>query len=82
MEPFQGRASKVARLSTMLRVTNHLRAFTLKEPRMLPAAFEPFVKAAPFCVMARAALESLFAAGRLDDLFRRTAQQQYTRELR
>jgi IS4 transposase len=48
---------------------------------MLPAAFEPFVKDAPFCVMTRAALESLFSRGRLDELFGSTAQQQYTREL-
>jgi hypothetical protein len=48
---------------------------------MLPAAFEPFVKDAPFCVMTRATLESLFSTERLDDLFRSTAQKQYTREL-
>lgn len=48
---------------------------------MLPPSFDPFVKATPFCVMARAALESLFAPQRLDDLFARTAQKQYTREL-
>jgi Transposase DDE domain len=48
---------------------------------MLPAAFEPFVKAAPFCVMARATLESLFCPARLDALFAATAQKQYTREL-
>jgi len=48
---------------------------------MLPATFDPFVKAAPFCVLARAALESLFQPQRLDELFRRTAQHQYTRQL-
>jgi Transposase DDE domain len=48
---------------------------------MLPAAFEPFVKEGPFCVLARAALESLFAHDRLDALFERTAERQYTREL-
>src|SRR5947199_4818836 len=48
---------------------------------MLPAAFQPFVKDAPFCVMTRATLESLFARERLDELFRTTAQKQYTREL-
>src|SRR5437763_9853643 len=48
---------------------------------MLPAAFEPFVQDAPFCVMTRASLESLFSAERLDELFRTTAQKQYTREL-
>src|SRR4051812_39859992 len=48
---------------------------------MLPAAFQPFVKDAPFCVMTRATLESLFASERLDELFRDTAREQYTREL-
>src|SRR5579871_1241438 len=48
---------------------------------MLPAAFEPFVKDAPFCVMTRATLESLFSRERLDELFQTTSQKQYTREL-
>jgi len=48
---------------------------------MLPDAFQPFLKDAPFCVMTRATLESLFASERLDELFRNTAQKQYTREL-
>lgn len=48
---------------------------------MVPSAFEPFLKEAPFCVMARAALESLFSRERLDALFARSAQTQYTREL-
>jgi len=48
---------------------------------MLAAAFEPFVKAAPFCVMARATLESLCCPARLDELFATTAQKQYPREL-
>jgi IS4 transposase len=48
---------------------------------MLPAAFEPFIQDAPFCVMTRASLESLFSAERLDELFGNTAQKQYTREL-
>lgn len=48
---------------------------------MLPAAFAPFIQHAPFCVMTRAALESLFAPERLDELFRTTSRQQYTREL-
>src|SRR5947209_18468297 len=48
---------------------------------MLPAAFEPFVQDAPFCVMTRASLESLFSRENLDELFRTTAHKQYTREL-
>lgn len=48
---------------------------------MLPAAFQPFVQDAPFCVLARAALESLFSREHLDELFCSTAQKQYTREL-
>ena len=41
----------------------------------------PFVKERPICVMARAVLERLLDAPRLDALFARTAQQQYTRAL-
>ena len=48
---------------------------------MVPSAFEPFLKEAPFCVMTRAALASLFSRERLDALFARTAQTQYTRDL-
>lgn len=48
---------------------------------MIPSAFEPFLRAGPFGVMARATLESLFDPERLDALFARTAQRQYTREL-
>ena len=48
---------------------------------MIPSAFEPFVKAAPFCVMVRATLEGLFQPDRLNQLFETTAQKQYTREL-
>lgn len=48
---------------------------------MIPSAFEPFLKDGPFCVMARAALESLFNKDRLNALFTRTAQTQYTRKL-
>lgn len=48
---------------------------------MVPPAFEPFVTAAPFCVLARATLEGLFQPSRLNQLFDDTAQKQYTREL-
>jgi Transposase DDE domain len=48
---------------------------------MMPAAFAPFVKKAPLCVMARIALENLFDPERLDRLFERTAKRQYHREL-
>jgi hypothetical protein len=48
---------------------------------MVPPAFEPFVTAAPFCVLARATLEGLFQPNRLNQLFDDTAQKQYTREL-
>jgi hypothetical protein len=47
---------------------------------LLDTIFAPFVKERPICVMARAVLERLFDAPRIDDLFARTAQQQYTRE--
>jgi hypothetical protein len=48
---------------------------------LLDTIFAPFVKERPICVMARAVLERLLDAHRLDALFARTAEQQYTREL-
>ena len=48
---------------------------------LLDTIFAPFGKERPLCVMARAVLERLLDAPRLDALFARTAQQQYTREL-
>src|SRR5262245_42131789 len=48
---------------------------------LLDTIFAPFVKERPICVMARAVLERLLDAPRLDALFARTAQQQYTHEL-
>jgi IS4 transposase len=48
---------------------------------LLDTVFAPFVKERPICVMARAVLERLLEAARLDDLFACTAQRQYTRDL-
>ena len=48
---------------------------------MMPAAFAPFLDAAPLCVLARLAAQSPFDAGRLDTLFRRVARRQYHEEL-
>jgi IS4 transposase len=48
---------------------------------LLDTIFAPFVKERPICVMARATLERLLDAQRLDALFARTAERQYTREL-
>jgi hypothetical protein len=48
---------------------------------LLDTIFAPFVKERPLCVMARAVLERLLDAPRLEDLFARTAERQYTREL-
>ena len=48
---------------------------------LLDTIFAPFVKERPICVMARAVLERLLDAQRLDELFAHTAQRQYTREL-
>ena len=48
---------------------------------LLDTIFAPFVKERPICVMARAVLERLLDAQRIDDLFARTAERQYTREL-
>jgi hypothetical protein len=47
---------------------------------LLDTIFAPFVKERPICVMARASLERLLDAHRLDALFARTAERQYTRE--
>jgi DDE family transposase len=48
---------------------------------MLPKAFQPFLEQRPVCVMAQAVLENLFEPRRLDALFERSAQRQYTRTL-
>lgn len=45
----------------------------------LGKVFEPFVEQRPICVMARGVLEHLCNAERIDALFARTAQVQYTR---
>src|SRR5436853_7921143 len=47
----------------------------------LGTVFEPFVEQRPICVMARGVLEHLFNAARIDELFARTAEMQYTRAL-
>jgi len=47
----------------------------------LGKVFEPFVEQRPICVMARGVLENLFNAEKIDALFARTAEVQYTREL-
>ena len=47
----------------------------------LGKVFEPFVEQRPICVMARGVLEHLFNAERIDALFARTAEVQYTRAL-
>ena len=48
---------------------------------LLDTIFAPFVKERPICVMARAVLERLLDASRIDALLARTAQQPYTRAL-
>jgi len=48
---------------------------------LLDTVFAPFIKERPICVMARAVLERLLDAPRIDALFARTAQHQDTREL-
>jgi hypothetical protein len=48
---------------------------------LLDTIFAPFVKERPICVMARAVLERHLDAQRVDALFARTAERQYTREL-
>jgi IS4 transposase len=48
---------------------------------ILDPVFERFVKDSPLSVMARATLENVLPAADLDDLFERTAESGYTREL-
>ena len=48
---------------------------------ILDPVFERFVKDSPLSVMARATLENVLPAAALDDLFERTAETGYTREL-
>jgi hypothetical protein len=48
---------------------------------VLPEAFEPFLKDAPVCVLARTVLQRLFLPERLDQLFRDNAQAQYQQDL-
>ena len=48
---------------------------------MLPTIFQAYIEESPICVMARATVESLFQPDWLDDLFARTAQNQYQRKL-
>jgi hypothetical protein len=50
-------------------------------PILLETIFAPFVKERPICVMARAVLERLLDAPRLDALLARTAQQQYAGDI-
>src|SRR5258706_8818823 len=48
---------------------------------LLDSVFRKFVERKPFSVMARAALERMLSASRLDELFRTQAGVQYEREL-
>jgi IS4 transposase len=48
---------------------------------LLAPVFDNFVAKKPYCVMARAALERMLSASRLDGLFRTHASVQYEREL-
>ena len=48
---------------------------------LLDTIFAPFVKERPIWVMARAVLERVLDTSRIDDLFARTAERQYPREL-
>src|SRR5207302_40723 len=55
--------------------------FPGRTTRMFAAAFMPFIEQRPIGVMARAILERFFEPEHLDVLFRRTAVQQYERNL-
>ena len=43
--------------------------------------FQPFIEERPIAVMARGVLENLLNPEKIDELFERTAEVQYTREL-
>lgn len=48
---------------------------------LLNQVFEPFLQRRPVCVMARAVLENLLDPQRIDELFERSRQRQYQKEL-
>lgn len=48
---------------------------------LLDKMFEPFIKEAPICVMARGVLQRILDPHHIDQLFAHTAQRQYTHEL-
>lgn len=48
---------------------------------LLDKVFEPFIKEAPICVMARGVLQRILDPHHIDQLFTQTAQRQYTNEL-
>lgn len=55
-----------------------------EEPRMsltFAKLFKPFIEERPICVMARGVLETLLNPERIDELFERSAEVQYTRDL-
>jgi IS4 transposase len=47
---------------------------------LLNKRFQPFLDAAPICVMARGVAENIFNPERINALFERTAERQYTRD--
>jgi IS4 transposase len=47
---------------------------------LLNKRFQPFLDAAPICVMARGVAEDILNPARIDALFERTAERQYTRD--
>jgi IS4 transposase len=47
---------------------------------LLNKRFQPFLDAAPICVMARGVAENILNPARIDALFERTAERQYTRD--
>jgi len=48
---------------------------------LLDKVFEPFIKEAPICVMARGVLQRILDPSHIDRLFAHTARRQYTNEL-
>ena len=65
----------------MISIAEALATVALGNPMLLSEVFTRFVQKSPISVMARAAMEHALSAEALDELFTKTADRQYTREL-
>ena len=63
------------------RVGDLLRSIRLETIMLMAPLFQPFVEQSPLSVMARLTIERALRPQLLDELFARTAQRQYTKDL-